>query len=372
MTYEIKEFKKLKETSEIKAKVAIDIKDFAKYTEKALSHFSKSLKVDGFRTGKIPKAVVIKNVGMHAIVEEAANLAIKDTYPKVLKEKEVLIIDAPMITVSKLPADTESNKNKGKDGKKQDDAEGFEYILTAPVPPTFKLPDYKKLAKSIFGKKLSIKVTEKELDETTLYLRKKRKQIELIQNGKAPEEAQKEAEETKEKDLPELDDEFLKTLGGFKTMKEFRIHLKETIQKEKEAKELNKRRAEWVEQIVKETEIILPIVLISHEMDRLKTQFENDLKQVGSDLKAYLKSANKTQEQFMEEIKPQAIKQAKLQLILNQIAQNENLIPEEKQVEAELKHLLKHYKDANIDSARAYVTMQIRNKMVFDFLEKQR
>ena len=126
-----------------------------------------------------------------------------------------------------------------------------------------------------------------------------------------------------------------------------------------------------IEDIVNDTKITIPTVLISHESDRLQAQFEDDLKRVGSNLNAYLKSVDKTSEQFLEELKPQAIKQAKLQLILNKIAEEEKIIPKQEQVEVETNHLLQHHKDANKDSVMAYVTMQLRNQMVFDFLEKQ-
>ncbi len=353
--YTIKDFNELKDSSEIKVSITVDKKDIEKYVDKALKHFSKIVKIDGFRAGKVPKEVIIKNVGEAAIAEEAANLAIKDTYPQVLKEKELLIIDAPMITITQMGRDKD-----------------LEYVLTAPTPPQFTLADYKKFAKSAFGVKAEIKVTEDELAASILDLRKRRKQIELVQKNIAPEKAQVEADKVKEKDLPELDNEFLETLGGFKSMDEFKVQLKETIQKDKEAKDLNKRRAQFVEDVVSKTKISLPTVLISHELDRLQAQFEGDLQQVGSNLNAYLKSINKTSEQFLEELKPQAEKQAKLQLILNKISEEEKLIPEQKTVEAETKHLLEHHKDANKDSAMAYVTMQIRNQMVFDFLENQK
>jgi FKBP-type peptidyl-prolyl cis-trans isomerase (trigger factor) len=359
MTYTIKEFKELKETSEVKVTISIDSKSFAKYADKALKHFSKIVKVSGFRAGKVPKEVIIKNIGTAAIAEEAANLAIKNTYPDALKEKKILIIDAPVITVNQMPDNTKID-------------EDFEYSLTAPVPPVFKLADYKKVSKSIFAKQITVKVTDKEIAATTLDLRKRRKQIELVEKGIAPEKAQTEAEKVAEKDLPELDDKFLETLGGFKNLDEFKVQLKETIKKEKESKELNKRRAQWVDTMVEKTKISLPTVLISHELDRLQAQFEGDLQQVGSNLNAYLKSIGKDSEKFLEELKPQAEKQAKLQLILNQIAEEEKLIPEAKAVELELKHIMEHHKDVNMDSARAYVTMQMRNQMVFSFLELQK
>ncbi len=355
MTYIIKQYKDLLKTSEVTATIAVPQDDFTKYFAQALKHFGKAVKVSGFRPGKVPKDVIIKNVGKAAILEEAANMAIKDTYPKVLNEKKLLIIDAPVINLSEL-----------KEG------EGIEYTLTAPVPPSFKLPDYKKIAKKHFGTVASIPVTDKEVADAMLDLRRRRKQIELIQKKVAPEKAMAEAQEVKEADLPELDAEFLETLGGFKSLEEFTVALRENLQKDKDAKELNKRRSEFVKTVVSKTDIALPTVLLSHELDRLQAQFEGDLQRVGSNLNAYLKSINKTSEAFLDELKPQAQEQAKLQLILNKIAEEESLTPEQKTVDAETKLLMEHHKDVNKDNARAYITMQMRNQMVFNFLESQK
>jgi FKBP-type peptidyl-prolyl cis-trans isomerase (trigger factor) len=352
--YTITDFKELAETSEVKISVKIEAKKLAEYMDTAIKHFGKAVKVSGFRPGKIPKEVIVKNVGEAAILEEASNIAIKDSYPAVLKEKKLLIIDAPMITVTKVAPEND-----------------LEYTLTAPVPPTFATPDYKAAAKKAFGTAVKVTVTEKEIKEAIIDLRRRRKHIELVQKNIAPEKAQTEAEKTKEADLPELDAEFLETLGGFKDMKEFTVQLKETMTKDKEAKELNKRRAQFVDEIT-EVEIALPTVLVSHELDRLQAQFEGDLQQVGTTLNAYLKSVDKTSEAFLEELKPQAEKQAKLQLILNAISEAEKLVPTKKDVEHELTHLLEHHKDADKDSARAYVTMQLRNQMVFAYLEGQK
>ncbi len=352
-TYKITKFTELKDTSEVSITVEVSAEAFAKYYKQALKHFSKAVKVGGFRAGKAPADMILKQVGEQAVQEEAANMALKATYPEVLKEKELLIIDAPVINLSPIKS-----------------GEALEYTLTAPVPPVFKAPDYKKHSKKIFGTNIATIVTDKEVEASTLDLRRRRKQIELVQKNIAPEKAQTEAEKTEEKDLPELDAEFLETLGGFKSLDEFKVQLKETIKKDKEAKELNKRRAEFVDAVVDNTKIALPNVLISHELDRLQAQFEGDLQQVGSNLNAYLKSIDKSQEDFLAELKPQAEKQAKLQLILNKIAEEEKLIPEAKAVESEVKHLLEHHKDANEDSVRAYVTMQMRNQMVFSLLEQ--
>ncbi|MCD5384543.1 MAG: hypothetical protein LRZ97_01345 [Candidatus Pacebacteria bacterium] len=352
LNYNITKFQELKGTSEVNITVEVSAETFNTYYEQALKHFAKAVKVDGFRAGKAPKDMVIKQVGEQAVQEEAANMVLKDTYPEVLKEKELLIIDAPVIKLSPIKA-----------------GEPLEYTLSAPVPPVFKTPEYKKLSKKIFNKAIESDVTGKELADSILDLRRRRKQIELVQKNIAPEKAQTEAEKIAEKDLPELDNKFLETLGGFKSLDEFKVQLKSTIKKDKDAKELNRRRAEFVEAVVSNTTIALPTVLIGHELDRLQSQFETDLQQVGSTLNTYLKSINKSSEDFLEELKPQAQKQAKLQLILNKIAEEESLIPEAKAVDAEVTHLLEHHKDANEDSVRAYVTMQMRNQMVFNFLE---
>jgi trigger factor len=202
-------------------------------------------------------------------------------------------------------------------------------------------------------------------------MRRQRALLERIDSGMEPQLAQQEADKLKESDLPELDEEFIKTLGDYKTLDELRKAIKDAITAEKRTQELNKRRSQFAEKIVEKARISLPPALVSYELDRLRAEFTEHLMQAGTTLDAYLQNTGKTDTQFNEELKPQAERNAKLQLLLNKIAEEEKLEPEQSQVEMEVAHLLQHHKDADPRSVHAYVTLQLRNKLVFDFLEKQ-
>lgn len=353
MAYTIKKFTELKDTSEVRIEVTLPPEEFASYRTKALHKLGKVVKLDGFRKGKAPEAVLLKHIGEGGVLEEAANLAIADVYPQVLREKELLIIDAPMVTITTLAS-----------------GELLAFTLQAPVPPVFKLPNYTKLATKHLASAGAPEVTDEEVHNALVGIRRQRKYIELIESKVAPEKAATEADTTKEEELPELDEGFLKLLGDFESADAFTAEVRTNILHEKEAHERNKRRAALLDALVADTTIPLPPVLVAHELDRLQAQFEADLTRVGSTLNAYLKSVNKTAEHFLEELKPQAEKQAKLQLILNKIAEEEKLVPEEATVEHEAAHLLEHHKDADPRAARAYVTMQLCNQMVLEKLEE--
>lgn len=352
MTYTIHAYTELTETSEIKAEIIVPAQDLASYRTKAIKKLSQAVKIDGFRKGKTPESVLIKHIGEHAILEESASMAIADIYPQVLKEKNVLIIDAPMVTISTLA--------EGSD---------FHFTLQAPVPPVFTLPDYSAVAKTTFGVVNTPEVTDEELKNALVSVRRQRKYIELLGEKMAPEKAATEVDKTPEAELPELDHDFLHTLGDYHSVEEFSTAVRANIIHEKTITERNKKRTAVMDALIEKTAIALPPVLIAHELDRLQAQFEADLQQIGSSLNAYLTNVKKTAEQFLEELKPQAVKQAKLQLILNAIAEKEHLIPEDATVHHEAHQLLEHYKDADSRAVHAYVTMRLRNEMVLEKLE---
>lgn len=352
MIYTIKKYSELKDSSEVRAEIEVSAEHFAPYRTKAIQALSKTLKADGFRKGKVPESVLVKHVGESGILEEAANLAIGDIYPQVLKEKELLILDTPMITITNLVAN-----------------ETFTFTMQAAIPPVFILPEYTKLAQKHLQKGTEPEVSDDEVQKALVSIRRQHKYISLMQDNVAPESAATEADKTPEADLPELDESTFTQLG-VKDLDELTAEVRANIAKEKTAQEKNKARTALLDALVADTKIPLPPVLISHEIDRLQAQFEGDLQRVGSNLNAYLKSVGKTAEQFHEELKPQAEKQAKLQLILNKIAETAELTPNNDEVKHETEHVLKHHPEADERAAAAYVTMTLRNQMVMAHLEQ--
>ena len=111
--------------------------------------------------------------------------------------------------------------------------------------------------------------------------------------------------------------------------------------------------------------------MIEGELGRTEAQFSADIERMGVKLDDYLKHAKKSAEDLRKEWRPMAEKKAKLQLILNEIAKVESIKPSKEEVEAEIKHILEHYKDADRERAEVYAETILTNEKVFQFLEDQ-
>src|SRR3990167_5510783 len=165
--------------SEIEIEGELDAETFENYFKQALKKIGETVKLDGFRSGKIPESVLLSNVPEIKILEEMAQMALNDYYPKILsgeiENEKIDAISQPQISITKL-----ARKNPL----------GFK-IKTA-VLPEIKLPDYKDIAKKIIsdspppakGEDGRGAVSEEELEATIMDIRKSR--APKVHMGKEP------------------------------------------------------------------------------------------------------------------------------------------------------------------------------------------
>lgn len=338
--------------SQVELSGEITAEQFATYRAKALEIIGKDVELDGFRKGKVPTSVLESKVQPSAILEEMAELAMSEAYTKILEENKIDAIGRPEIMITKLA---------------QDNPLGFK--ITTAVMPEVKLGDYKKAAKE---NKMEVagEVTDKEVEDAILEVRRMRQHNEFHKNDKPGEHAPHDA--LKDEDLPELNNEYVQGFGPFKTVDEFKAKMKENIGLEKAQQAQSKSRAQLVEELVKTSEIDVPQVIIDSEIDKTIYKVKTDIEQAGMKYEDYLKHLNKTEDDIKREIASDAEKRAKLELILHAISVKENLKPDEKEVETQVGHLVEHYKGADPIRARVYIESIMTNELVFKFLEEQK
>jgi FKBP-type peptidyl-prolyl cis-trans isomerase (trigger factor) len=324
--------------------------EFSKFKAEALKKLQETINVDGFRPGKIPEDVLLKKIGDVVMLEEMAQQALATMYPQFLIENKIDAIGRPTINITKLAMDNEL---------------GFSIETT--VMPKFELPDYKAVAVEANKTKKVEDVTDEEVD----------KAIDQVLKMQAEQEATKLNDGKEKKDhvepkVPELTPELAAKFGEFKTVEEFKAHVKETLVKEKEFKAEEKVRIETVEGILGKTEIAVPELLVESELDKILTRMKGDIQNMGLEYDQYLEQSKKTEEGLREEWKKDAEKRAKIQLIVAKISEVEKLTPDQKIVEAEVKKITENYKDANPDQARIYVENILVNEEVFKLLREQK
>lgn len=341
--------------------------DFKNFRTKALEKVGELVQIDGFRKGKIPEDILLQKVGEASVLEEMASLAFQKMYPEIIREHNIDAIGRPEIQITKLA---------------KDNPLGFT-IVTA-VMPEVKLPDYKALAKKVNTSKEKTEVTDKDVEEAIEQIRTmhaKQALYKKMQDGTAPESSvennkdesvediQKRIDEKLE--LPEVNDEFIKTLGDFKDVEDFKSKLRENLSVEKERKADDKNRIDIIDAILEKTELELPDLVIEAELDQLIYRMKSDVESMGMKLEDYLANLKKTEEDIRKDARPDAEKRAKIQVVVGTIAKDAKVAPSQEKVEHELKHLKEHYPDIVDSVARNYIENVLTNDEVFKMLQSQ-
>jgi len=360
--------------SEVEIEGEIEADVFEGYYGKALKKLGESVEIDGFRKGKVPENVLVSKISEAHILEEMAEMALMDHYPKIIEEEKIDAISRPEIGITKLA---------------RNNPLGFK-IKTA-VMPEMELPDYKKIAKEttsgISDEEKNVSVTDEEVENTILDIRKSRApKIHMAEktphvhsddckheeeNTTSPEPSSPADEKMPEPELPEFNDEFVKALGPFENVVDFRTKLKDNIKLEKENQLKEKTRLKIVEKIIEETKVDMPEILVQVELDKILYRMESDITAMGLKFEDYLKHLNKTVEDIRKEFRRDAEKKSKLALVLSKISKTENISADKEQVAREVAMILEHYKDADPERAELHAENVLTNEAVFQFLENQ-
>lgn len=331
--------------SKIEITAAIPSAEFDSSRTDAIKHIGKDAELPGFRKGHVPEKVLISRIGEAAILEEMAEISIAKAYPEMLLSEKIDALGRPEVKITKIAP-----------------GNPLEFVITTAVFPEVTIPDHKKIAGKIIGKKDEIVVSDKEVENTLTQIRKMRAQGEAKKTG---------TEFDEKAELPPLDDEFVKTLGAFNTVKAFTDELRVNIGKEKEREARDKKRVAIMETLIADSKIDLPEIIVAQELHRMQDEFAHEIERMGMTFDAYAKAVGKTQEEMEKEWLPDAEKRAKTQLITSKIAEVESITPDKELMEREVAALRSQYPDASEDRIYSYIEMLLTNEKVFQFLETQ-
>ena len=150
--------------------------------------------------------------------------------------------------------------------------------------------------------------------------------------------------EIKEKEIPELDDEFAKDVDEeVETLAELKDKKKEQLQKEKEQSVENKKRETLIEKVTENSEVDIPEAMIDTELDHMMREFEQRLQMQGMTMDNYFQFSGQTEEELKEQMKNDAEKRVKTNLTLEAILEEEELEVTEEDIEKEIEEMAKLY-----------------------------
>ena len=389
MKFEIKEQK----DNTAKLEIVVPAEEFDAAIEKAYEKNKGQFKIDGFRKGKVPYAMIEKMYGPAVFYEEAANEVIPDAYEEAARESGLDIVAQPEINVTKI-------------------AKGNELVFEAEVTlkPEIKLGKYK----GVKVDEIDVTVTDEEVDARIDQAKESNARLvaaddKAIENGdqaiidfegfvdgeafaggkgedyplvigshsfidtfedqlvgkkvgddvdvnvtfpeqyQAAELAGKPAlfkvkiKEIKVKEYPEIDDEFAQEVSEFDTLEEYKADIKKQLTEEKEANAKREKESNIIEAIVKDSEMDIPEKMIDASADRMVQEFAQQMSMQGITFDQYLQMTGSTMDQMKEQVRPQAQARVETSLVLEAIVKAENIEASDDELKEELEKMSKMY-----------------------------
>lgn len=381
--------KQLLDDHQAKLTVEIEEEKMDEMKHRAAKKIARSIKIPGFRPGKAPYAVIARQVGETAIIDETIEMLIKEVYPDIIKEADIKpygmgqlenIPSLDPVTLEFLvPLDVEVILGDYKSIRKEYQPPQIsdkdindvianlqeEHAIVEPVDRPVELEDLvtakilaEELQKNDDGESIYVKIDQKttpilvrsitqdekeETDNEWPFPGFSEKLIgseagdELVFEYDYPEDKIYDdfsgkhikftinIENTKKRTLPELDQEFLSTLGDFEDYNVLRERIRVNSEVQSKHNYDQKYDREIIEEAIAQSEFKYPPQMLEEEIDTIISNYELQLKNQNYDLDLYLKTRNLDKEAFKKEITPDAEFKLKKSLFLYDLAKAEGL-----------------------------------------------
>ncbi|MCX6763254.1 MAG: trigger factor [Candidatus Moranbacteria bacterium] len=428
--------------SQIEINISISWDVWKGYLDKAAEEISKEINIPGFRPGKAPRNIVEQKVGKNIILNKAAEKAVQKSYADFITKEKIESLGAPEVElkeiaegkdleysakVSVMPEIKLDEKYKkeikkiNEDFKKRnisiDDAE-IQLELEKLANTRAKLITVRREAQKGDAVEIDFEVT---VAGVPIEGGSSKKHPLVIGKGVfipgfednligMPEGGEKSFElsfpaEYHQKDLagkmakfsvkmnlvqerqiPEINNEFAKSLGKFETLEAVKKNMREGLEHEQKHKLEEEKRTKYLDKIIDNLIVDLPKILVQSEIEKMIAEFEYQVQSMGMSLDDYLgkisakggsASGGKTKADLKKDWQPQAIKRVKSALALKEIAKVDEIKADSKEIEEEMNKTLQYYKnmgdiEKKIDTGRLYnyVKGNLENEKVFERLEK--
>ncbi len=175
--------------------------------------------------------------------------------------------------------------------------------------------------------------------------------------------------ELKEKELPEVNDDFAQEVSEFETLEELRASLEKRFTEEAENKTKANTQQALTKELIKNIEVDLPETLINQEVDSMLTQTAMQLSRQGIDVKRLF--TQDTIPQLRERSRPEAIDSIKRTLALQEVAKRESIEVDNEAIEARFNEVLAQYadKDVDRDRLREVIADELLSEKILDWLQ---
>ncbi|MDO8585494.1 MAG: trigger factor [Armatimonadota bacterium] len=403
----------------VELNIEVEAERVAEALEHAFQHLSKRVSVPGFRKGKAPRALIERYIDEESLKDRAVRALLPEAYEDAVKEAEITPYDLPDVEIVQF-----------------DQEQPLIFKATVPLAPKIELGEYVNLTVERITPMVSDEDVERQIDDIRqraaklesivdrpikkddivyVELRKMddpeaKPNLQMVQAGsnldafdekligmqpgdeqvvevQYPEDyhdkelagktlqLKARAIEIKERRVPELDDEFAKSVGA-DSVDDLRKTLKSRM--ETMASDVAQRQVEssLIWQIVENSEIHFPYEMVVHEVEHRMKDITERLDEAKVELVDYLRAEKKSFEELQEEMASNAERDIRTNLALLEIARREKISVSDEDVDAEIGRLAEERKVAKA-SMQAYIDRtdgaprlksRLQRKKVLDFL----
>ena len=378
----------------VEVKVTFTTEEWKDAQDKALNKLAKNVKIDGFRQGKAPAKLVKARVGKGAILEEATDIILQKNYAGILLDNDVHPVGQPEVKIDELTEETlkvtvnapvapevtlgqykglEVKKGQFKVTKKEIEAElknyqnqfaelvikeegtvengdtaviDFEGFKDGEAFEGGKGENYPlEIGSGSFIPGFEEQLVGMGIDE------EKEINVTFPENYQAAELAGQavvfkvKVHEIKSKVLPEIDDELAKdvNIDGIETLADLETYTKEQIKNRKQSEVESKFSDDIFNAVIENTPLEVPEVMVETEVQQMLREVEQNLSQQGLNMELFQQLTGKTMDDMKAEMREQAEKRVKFNLILAEIVKAENIEVSEEEVDEEIKEIATYY-----------------------------
>lgn len=367
--------------------------EFEKGLDQAFKKVVKTIDMPGFRKGKIPRKIFENRFGVESLFQDAVDIVLPDAYMKAVEESEIEPIDQPEIEIEQIERGkaliftanvevkpevtlgeykgleveedsvdvTDEDVDHELEHQREHHAElvikeDGEIVEGDTVVIDFEGFTDGEAFEGGKGENHSLEIGSGQFipgfEEQLIGKTSGETEVSLTfpEDYHAEEMAGKDAtfkvtiHEVKEKELPELDDEFAKDLDDeVESLDELKKKKKEELEAQKKQDADNKKREALIEKASENTEVVIPDAMVENELDQMLNEFEQRLQMQGMTMEMYSQFSGQDQDALKEQMKEDAEKRVKTNLTLEAIVEQEKLEVSEEDINKELETMSAMY-----------------------------
>jgi trigger factor len=371
--------------SRVRVDVDVDPKDVEGSINRTARQLGQDMKLPGFRKGKVPPEMVVQRLGRETVLTQALESSLGDWYERALVESGVNPVGDPKLDLSDLPEEGKplrfSIEVAVRPGAELGEYKGLEVGREEPEVPAEAVDAELDRLREGFAKLNPVDRAAEEGDVLLIdyegkvdgepfeggtardYLlevgegrvlpelekalegakpgEERQATVEFPDDYPAEEVAGKTAEfdvevkEVREKELPDLDDDFAAEASEFDTLAELRDHISGQIREILDGQIAERFRERAIDAAVAKANVDLPKPVVDARAEEMWRRVERTLQRQGMDAESYLQIQGKTRDEMIEQARPEAEQALKREAVLEAVAKAEGIeISEEDELEA--------------------------------------